>query len=249
VSEEEIERVAAKRLGFVFVNLGYFHVEIDAMNLFRVRLRLSIKHPTLHSGIPANCCRRKSYGFSRRDLLSFTTGKSIVLVGATLKNIDAQLQIYGENKTADEKLQDMQSFIDSATEDYGNVALSLVNTEDELQFDDAETDVSDNSLVKLVNKMIVDACDQGVSDIHLESKFESKTLQIRFRRDGELYSYYTLPSAYRNSVVSRLKIMSHLDISERRRPQDGKIVFNHPRKGKIELRVATLPTAAEWKTW
>jgi len=241
-SEEEIERIAAKRLGFVFVNLAYFHVEMEAMKL--VPREAAIEHkaiPLCIFGGRLVVAVENPMAFQGRDFLSFTTGKSIVLVGATLKNINAQLQIYGEDKTAEEKFQDMQSFIDSAAEDY--VALSVVNVEDELQLDDDETDVSDNSLVKLVNKMIVDAYDQGASDIHLESKLESKTLQIRFRRDGQLYTYYTLPSAYRNSVVSRLKIMSHLNIAERRRPQDGKIVFSHPRKGKLELRVATLPTA------
>lgn len=243
VSEEEIERVAAKRLGFVFINLGCFHVEMDAMKL--VPREAAIEHkaiPVCILGPRLVVAVENPMAFQGRDFLSFTTGKNIVLVGASLKNIHAQLQIYGEDKSAEEKLQDMQNFIDSASEEYGNAAFSVVNAEDELQLDDAEADISDNSLVKLVNKMIIDAYDQGASDIHLESKFESKALQIRFRRDGQLFSYYTLPSAYRNPVVSRLKVMSHLDISERRRPQDGKIVFSHPRKGKLELRVATLPT-------
>jgi type II secretory ATPase GspE/PulE/Tfp pilus assembly ATPase PilB-like protein len=185
----------------------------------------------------------KPMTFQGRDFLSFDTGKSIVLVGASLKSINAQLEIYGEVKSAEEKFQDMQSFIANSPEEYASATLSAGSAEEELQLESAEIDVSDNSLVKLVNKMIIDAYDQGASDIHLESKSESKTLQIRFRRDGQLSSYYTLPAAYRNPVVSRLKIMCHLNIAERRRPQDGKIVFNHPKKGKIELRVATLPTA------
>lgn len=243
-SEGEIERVAAKRMGFVFVNLTYFHVEVEAMKLLPREVALEHKAiPICILGQRLVVAVEKPMTFQGRDILAFDTGKSIVLVGATLKSIHAQLQIYGEDKTAEEKIQDMQSFIDSSPEEYGNAALGIDNIDDQLQLDTAEIDVSDNSLVKLVNKMIIDAYDQGASDIHLESKSESKTLQIRFRRDGQLHSYYTLPSAYRNPVVSRLKIMCHLDIAERRRPQDGKIVFNHPKKGKIELRVATLPTA------
>ncbi|GLR11793.1 general secretory pathway protein GspE [Chitinimonas prasina] len=101
----------------------------------------------------------------------------------------------------------------------------------------------DNELVKLVNKVIVDAYQQGASDIHIEPFPGKGKTEIRFRKDGSLQPYIEVPSAYRDPIVTRLKIMCDLDISERRKPQDGKIKFKKYGPLDIELRVATVPTA------
>jgi len=102
---------------------------------------------------------------------------------------------------------------------------------------------ADNELVRLVNKIIVDAAQQGASDIHIEPRpGKGKTL-IRFRRDGSLSPYIEVPASYRNPLIARIKIMSDLDIAEKRRPQDGKILFKKWGPLDIELRVATMPTA------
>ena len=102
---------------------------------------------------------------------------------------------------------------------------------------------ADNELVRLVNKIIVDAAQQGASDIHIEPRpGKGKTL-IRFRRDGSLSPYIEIPASYRNPLIARIKIMSDLDIAEKRRPQDGKILFKKWGPLDIELRVATVPTA------
>ena len=102
---------------------------------------------------------------------------------------------------------------------------------------------SDNELVRLVNKIIVDAYQQGASDIHIEPRPGKEKTLIRFRKDGSLSPYIEIPASYRNALVARLKIMCDLDISERRKPQDGKIKFRKFGPLDIELRVATLPTA------
>ena len=102
---------------------------------------------------------------------------------------------------------------------------------------------ADNELVKLVNKIIVDAYHQNASDIHIESYPGKAKTEIRFRRDGTLAPYIEVPASYRNALVARLKIMCDLDISERRKPQDGKIKFKKFGPLDIELRVATIPTA------
>jgi type II secretory ATPase GspE/PulE/Tfp pilus assembly ATPase PilB-like protein len=102
---------------------------------------------------------------------------------------------------------------------------------------------ADNELVKLVNKIIVDAYNQGASDIHVEPTPGKGKVGIRFRKDGSLASYIEVPAAYRSPLVTRLKIMCDLDISEKRRPQDGKIKFKKFGPLDIELRVATIPTA------
>ncbi|MBX3634158.1 MAG: Flp pilus assembly complex ATPase component TadA [Rubrivivax sp.] len=111
--------------------------------------------------------------------------------------------------------------------------------------DDEESSIeqSDNSLVRLINQMILEAHGQGVSDIHVECPPGREKVRIRFRRDGQLRPYLELPHTYRSAVIARLKIMCDLDISERRKPQDGKINFSKFVQGvKLELRVATIPT-------
>jgi type II secretory ATPase GspE/PulE/Tfp pilus assembly ATPase PilB-like protein/GAF domain-containing protein len=101
---------------------------------------------------------------------------------------------------------------------------------------------ADNELVKLVNKVIVDAYRMGASDIHIEPGPGKAKTQIRVRKDGSLLNYIEVPSTYRNALVTRLKIMCDLDISEKRKPQDGKIKFKKYGPLDIELRVATIPS-------
>jgi type II secretory ATPase GspE/PulE/Tfp pilus assembly ATPase PilB-like protein len=107
----------------------------------------------------------------------------------------------------------------------------------------SDSRVSDNTLVKLVNKIIIEAHAQGASDIHIESNPGKSDTCIRFRKDGELEDYLQLPQGYCNALVSRIKVMAELNISERRHPQDGKIDFGKHGPLSIELRVAIIPTA------
>jgi type II secretory ATPase GspE/PulE/Tfp pilus assembly ATPase PilB-like protein len=110
--------------------------------------------------------------------------------------------------------------------------------------DDAlESAAADNELVKFVNKIIIDAYNQKVSDIHIEPMPGKFKTGIRFRIDGSLVPYVEVPSHFRQAMVTRLKIMCDLDISERRKPQDGKIKFKKYGPLDIELRVATIPSA------
>ncbi len=109
----------------------------------------------------------------------------------------------------------------------------------------SQEDVSaaaDNELVKLVNKIIIDAYNMGASDIHVEPLPGKGKTGIRLRKDGTLLSYIEIPYTYRNALVTRLKIMCDLDISEKRKPQDGKIKFKKWGPLDIELRVATIPS-------
>jgi type II secretory ATPase GspE/PulE/Tfp pilus assembly ATPase PilB-like protein len=109
---------------------------------------------------------------------------------------------------------------------------------------DGAVEQSDSSLVRLINSMIVEAHTQGVSDIHIETRPGREKVKVRFRVDGLLRPYLELPHTYRSALVARLKIMCDLDISERRRPQDGKINFaRFVPQCPIELRVAMIPTA------
>ena len=102
---------------------------------------------------------------------------------------------------------------------------------------------ADNELVKLVNKIVIDAYNQGASDIHIEPYPGKGKTEIRFRKDGSLVPYIEVPASYRNALVARIKIMCDLDISEKRKPQDGKIKFKKFGPLDIELRVATIPSS------
>jgi len=123
--------------------------------------------------------------------------------------------------------------------------LTSMGGEEEESSGVSQEDVSaaaDNELVKLVNKVIVDAYRMGASDIHIEPGPGKAKTQIRVRKDGSLMNYIEVPSTYRNALVTRLKIMCDLDISEKRKPQDGKIKFKKFGPLDIELRVATIPS-------
>jgi len=123
--------------------------------------------------------------------------------------------------------------------------LSKIGEDGEDEVGYTQDDISaaaDNELVKLVNKVIVEAYHMGASDIHVEPYPGKEKTLIRVRKDGSLMNYIEVPASYRNPLVTRLKIMCDLDISERRKPQDGKIKFKKYGPLDIELRVATLPT-------
>ncbi|OGS99126.1 MAG: secretion system protein E [Gallionellales bacterium RIFCSPLOWO2_12_FULL_59_22] len=123
--------------------------------------------------------------------------------------------------------------------------LSSMGGDEEESGGASQDDVSaaaDNELVKLVNKIIVDSYRMGASDIHIEPGPGKMKTQIRVRKDGSLLNYIEVPSTYRNALVTRLKIMCDLDISEKRKPQDGKIKFKKFGPLDIELRVATIPS-------
>ncbi|MFM9917916.1 MAG: GspE/PulE family protein [Rhizobacter sp.] len=120
---------------------------------------------------------------------------------------------------------------------------TLERENDDAFHDDRPIEQSDNSLVRLINNMIIEAYKEGVSDIHIESYPGREKIRIRFRKDGVLRTYLELPPNYRSSLIARIKIMCDLDISERRKPQDGKINFaRFSSQHRIELRVATIPT-------
>jgi type II secretory ATPase GspE/PulE/Tfp pilus assembly ATPase PilB-like protein len=143
---------------------------------------------------------------------------------------DTLSQLFGagnEGSSIDQLLADMDSPLDNDAGD--DSAL--------------ESAAADNELVKFVNKVIIDAYKQKVSDIHIEPMPGKAKTGIRFRIDGTLQPYIEVPAQFRQAMVTRLKIMCDLDISEKRKPQDGKIKFKKYGPLDIELRVATIPSA------
>jgi len=144
--------------------------------------------------------------------------------------------------------QDILDFIKLFTADEKEMAqiddiLSQLQDEHH-EIEEAESGVGeeDSAVVQLVNKIILDAYARNASDIHIEPYPGKQNTMVRIRVDGACTVYQTIPFAYRNAVVSRIKIMSDLDIAERRLPQDGKIRFKKYGGKDIELRVATIPT-------
>ncbi|HUP64863.1 MAG TPA: ATPase, T2SS/T4P/T4SS family [Thermoanaerobaculia bacterium] len=128
--------------------------------------------------------------------------------------------------------------------DLAKILTELGDGEAEIEEEQAEPEIdeTDSGIVKLANQIILDGYARGASDIHIEPEGSKKPCLIRLRIDGDCQKYLEVPGAHRNALVQRIKIMAKLDISERRKPQDGKIRFKHS-KGVIELRVATIPTS------
>ncbi|WP_296510157.1 ATPase, T2SS/T4P/T4SS family [Rhodoferax sp.] len=157
-------------------------------------------------------------------------GKFAYRVTTQVEFLETLSQLFGattDTSTIDQLLADM----DGGPIDDGGNDESL------------ESAAADNELVKFVNKVIIDAYHQKVSDIHIEPMPGKFKTGIRFRIDGSLVPYVEVPAHFRQAMVTRLKIMCDLDISERRKPQDGKIKFKKYGPLDIELRVATIPSA------
>jgi type II secretory ATPase GspE/PulE/Tfp pilus assembly ATPase PilB-like protein len=137
-------------------------------------------------------------------------------------------------------------FFGVKTKDQGSIEdiLGKLDVSEEDDEDDlVGVSEEDSAIVQLVNKTVMDAYNRGASDIHIEPRAGKANAVIRFRVDGACQVYQTIPYTYKRAIVSRLKIMSELDIAERRFPQDGKIKFKKYAPLDIELRVASIPTA------
>lgn len=169
------------------------------------------------------------------------TEKDIVDAYKTYYKIsEDEYQSFFTSVGADEKDEETITQID----DFGTLAseaaegMEIASLEDETGGD--QYSASDAPIIKLVNGILVKAVNDGVSDIHIEPY--EKTLQVRYRMDGSLYKSMNLPLSIKNALNSRIKIMSQLDITERRVPQDGRIRIKMGRTRAVDFRVSTLPT-------
>jgi len=166
------------------------------------------------------------------DAFKFQTGLGVepILVDATVLR-DSIDKISGDASANalevldDENLEDIE-FVDEDESGGENVTQA-----------DAE---SDTPVVRFVNKLLMDAIKLGASDIHIEPY--EKRLRVRYRVDGVLHESASPPISLANRLVARIKILSRLDIAERRIPQDGRLKLAGQRKTKIDFRVSTLPT-------
>lgn len=161
------------------------------------------------------------------DDLCFHTNRRIEIVLATSEQISKAIEKYYTE--AEVQVEDILG---------GMVGESSAVDE---EFIDTGLDESESQIIKLVNKILVDAYTKGASDIHFEPGLGNESLRVRYRIDGVCLATHNIPSAFKRSFVSRLKIMSNLDIAEHRKPQSGKIQIRYRRR-RLEYRVEITPT-------
>ena len=166
------------------------------------------------------------------DEIKFHTGLStdavLVEEEALKEAIDAFLE--SQEETYDQGLDDLEEGLEDL--DIGGMETSREEEE--------ENDNDDAPIVRFVNKLLLDAIKTGASDIHFEPY--EKTYRVRFRTDGVLHQVTKPPTNLGNRLAARLKVMSQMDISERRVPQDGRIKLKITKTRSIDFRVNTLPT-------
>jgi type II secretory ATPase GspE/PulE/Tfp pilus assembly ATPase PilB-like protein len=161
------------------------------------------------------------------DVLRFITKYNIELVVAVARQISEALDKY-YNMPA----ESLDAFISEMEEE------QPVVVEQTEEFDYSEPD---SKVILLVNKILIEAFRQNVSDIHFEPELDKGPLLVRYRVDGECVISHEIPTAHKHAVVARLKIMAKLDIAERRKPQSGKIFLLYEKK-KLEYRLEITPT-------
>jgi len=125
--------------------------------------------------------------------------------------------------------------------------ISFEEEEEDQEDDSDEIDEGSSKVVRLVDQMLISAYRKDASDIHVEPSPVTKRTKIRFRIDGVCQDFLEIPNSFAHALLSRIKIMSNLDIAERRMPQDGKIKFKRKGTPEFELRVATLPTSGGYE--
>lgn len=173
----------------------------------------------------------------RQDMLKFVYPeyKRISFIGAFREDILSYINLFyhhGSSCASSSSIDDILNRLDSGDDP-------------EIESETQRVSEQDSVIVQLVNKIIIDAVNNKVSDIHIEPFPGKEDVQVRMRIDGRCKVYQKIPYKYKYAIPSRIKIMCNLDISERRKPQDGKIDFKKFGPLDVELRVATVPTAGQ----
>ncbi|HEY5789100.1 MAG TPA: ATPase, T2SS/T4P/T4SS family [Gammaproteobacteria bacterium] len=226
LSKADIQRSLVRKMGIPFVDLHRFDIDMEAVRLVPEQLaRRYNLLPLYMFESKLVVALDNPMDWDALDALRFHTNLYIEPVMAPEEEIREMIPVvYGRRN------------IDSAAlEDYAATAFAEESIGEDVT-------AADNLIVKLINKVIVDAFHQGASDVHIEPSGRKQKTMIRIRRDGVMLPYYEVPARLRNAIVARIKVMAGLDVSEHRRPQDGKIEFERFGSLDVELRVATLPT-------
>ncbi len=166
------------------------------------------------------------------DSIKFVTGLNVKPVIASEAQIkEAMDNFYAPAESAAEAMEDI-------LRDFGDGELEVLENEEEMEDDALEAAITEAPLVRLVDSLIIDAIRRGASDIHIEPY--ERAIRVRYRIDGTLIEMSPIPFRLKSAVISRIKIMSELNISERRVPQDGRIKVKTGGKA-VDLRVSILP--------
>jgi type IV pilus assembly protein PilB len=232
VNEQDVSRYLGEKFGIPYIDLDAQTVAPEVIRLLHpsiVQRHLVI--PVAKSGTTLSMAMADPTNVHAVDDIKFMTGLKVELMVATESAIRRAIDRYYD---ASESLQNVMASIEDAGMEV------LENREDaNLNLNDLKQAVEEAPVVKLVNLILAEAIKRGASDIHAEPY--EKVFRVRFRIDGVLYEVMTPPLGLKNAIISRLKIMASLDISERRLPQDGRMKVKF--KGReVDFRVSTLPT-------
>jgi len=239
LSDEDVTNFLSRQYGVPAINLSYFEIDPAVVKLipFETAKRYQIL-PLSRVGASLTIAMVDPTNVFAMDDIKFMTGFNIEPVVASESSILAGID-KAYNNTKEEDLEAvMQSMSEMGDED---VELND-QSQQELGLSELEKAADEAPVVKLVNVVLSDAVKRGASDIHIEPY--EKEFRVRFRIDGVLQSIMSPPMKLKDAITSRLKIMAKLDISEKRLPQDGRIMLKMNiggRKKQLDFRVSTLP--------
>ena len=238
LSDEDVTNFLSRQYGVPAINLSYFEIDPAVVKLipFETAKRYQIL-PLSRVGASLTIAMVDPTNVFAMDDIKFMTGFNIEPVVASESSINEGIEkAYGTNNQ-----EELETVMQSMTDLDADVELQ--SEEQEMELADLERAADEAPIVKLVNLVLTDAVKRGASDIHMEPY--EKEFRVRFRIDGVLQSIMTPPLKLKDAITSRVKIMSKLDISEKRLPQDGRIMLKMNiggRKKQLDFRVSTLPT-------
>ena len=232
IAEGDLTQFLSKQYGVPAISLKDFDVDDEVIKL--VPKNIAEKHqvlPVNRAGSSLIVAMSDPSNIFAIDEIKFHTGYNVEPVVASEVAIKEAIEhYYAEKGPSYDEL--MQGFDDND--------VSIVEAQDGEDVVDLEKSAGEAPVVKLVNLILLDAIKKGASDIHVEPY--EKDFRVRFRIDGVLYEVMKPPMKLKNAIISRLKIMSELDISERRLPQDGRIKLKLGRGKEMDFRVSVCPT-------
>ncbi len=244
LTDDEVTAVLSRQYGVPSINLAYFEVDSNVIKLIPMDTALKYQVlPLSRVGSSLTLAMVDPTNVFAMDDIKFMTGFNIEPVVASETSItEAIKKHYGSVEDAERKkeIEELVSFIDE-----GQTESIELEAEDEqtLNLAQLEKAAEEAPVIKLVNYVLIDAVKRGASDIHMEPY--EKEYRIRYRIDGLLQTVMNPPNKLRDAIISRVKIMSKLDISEKRLPQDGRIMIKmmkDSRKKQLDFRVSVLPT-------
>ncbi len=240
VNDDEITGVLSRQYGVPSINLKYYEVDPSVIRLIPqdTAVRYQVV-PLSRVGSTLTIAMTDPTNVFAMDDIKFMTGFNIEPVVAPESAVNEAIsKFYGDAQSVEELTKVMK---DLAGEEAGD--LELAAEEQEMDLAALEKAAEEAPIIKLVNLVLTDAVKRGASDIHVEPY--EKELRVRFRVDGVLQEVMNPPLKLRDAIASRIKIMSKLDISEKRLPQDGRIMIKYRKDGRIkelDFRVSTVPT-------